>query len=458
MSFPRYPEYKDSGVEWLGEVPSHWEVTQLKRYVDPNRQITYGIVQAGPNVSAGIPYIRPADMTEERGVLHPEEVLRTSPEIASSYLRSTITTGDIVCSIGPSFGKIMITPPWLEGANLTQGTARIAIQKPNKSKYFFWVLRASVSYSQWESSVGGATFRALNLGPLAGTTVAVPPIAEQAAIVTFLDCETAKIDALVAEQEKLIALLQEKRQAFISHAVTKGLDPNVTMKDSGVEWLGEVPGHWEVRQLKHLARLTTGMTPPTDEHENYEEIGFPWVRPEDIDESGAITKASKFLSKKGKALARLIPAGASLICCIGTIGKVGIVDENVSTNQQITAATFLGDHRYFYFATCAARAELENSATGNVLKILNTERLGETKYPSPPLTEQKAIAIYLDGETAKLDTLMTEACTAITLLQERRTALISAAVTGQIDVRGLVGGANAPDSIAVSAYPESAGG
>ena len=178
------------------------------------------------------------------------------------------------------------------------------------------------------------------------------------------------------------------------------------------------------------------MTPPTDEHENYEENGFPWVRPEDIDESGAITKASKFLSEKGKALARLIPAGASLICCIGTIGKVGIVDENVSTNQQITAATFLGDHRYFYFTTCAARVELENSATGNVLKILNTERLGETKYPSPPLTEQTTIAIYLDSETAKLDTLMYEARTAIILLQERRTALISAAVTGQIDVRG----------------------
>ncbi|WP_348682671.1 restriction endonuclease subunit S [Acidovorax soli] len=403
---------------------------------DGIRYITTGNVGEGRYKEQGSGYISQAKFDE----------LRCTEVLPGDVLISRLNLPIGRACVVPDLGERIIT------------SVDNVITRPDSGysrAYLAYMLSSASHFANMEILARGTTMQRISRSTLGQVRFAFPT-EEQTTIATFLDRETAKIDALVAEQEKLIALLQEKRQAVISHAVTKGLDPNVTMKDSGVEWLGEVPGHWEVRQLKHLARLTTGMTPPTDEHENYEENGFPWVRPEDIDESGAITKASKFLSEKGKALARLIPAGASLICCIGTIGKVGIVDENVSTNQQITAATFLGDPRYFYFTTCAARVELENSATGNVLKILNTERLGETKYPSPPLTEQTTIAIYLDSETAKLDTLMYEARTAIILLQERRTALISAAVTGQIDVRGLAGSANAPDSVAASAYPASA--
>jgi type I restriction enzyme S subunit len=175
------------------------------------------------------------------------------------------------------------------------------------------------------------------------------------------------------------------------------------------------------------------MTPPTDDRENYDDSGFPWIRPEDLDESGAITKSSKFLSEKGKALAREVQPGASLICCIGTIGKVGIVDECVSTNQQITAAEFSGSDRFFYLVTCAARTEFEITATGNVLKILNTERLGEVKYPVPPLVEQTAIATFLDRETTKIDALVAEQEKLIALLQEKRLAVISHAVTKGLD-------------------------
>ena len=435
MSFPRYPDYKDSGVAWLGLVPEHWIVIPLKRDIE---FVTSGARGWAENYADdGDLFLRIGNLTRDSIRLDLSDTQRVVVPDGAEVDRTQVQAGDILFSITAYLGSVAVVPAGLGRAFVSQ---HVALVRPSKKHCLSeWLAYVAISYvgkTHLETTGYGGTKVQLSLADVTSLPMVVPPIDEQTALVEFLDRETAKIDALVAEQEKLIALLQEKRQAVISHAVTKGLDPNVPMKDSGVEWLGEVPGHWEVRQLKHLARLTTGMTPPTDEHENYEENGFPWVRPEDIDESGAITKASKFLSEKGKALARLIPAGASLICCIGTIGKVGIVDENVSTNQQITAATFLGDHRYFYFTTCAARVELENSATGNVLKILNTERLGETKYPSPPLTEQTTIAIYLDSETAKLDTLMYEARTAIILLQERRTALISAAVTGQIDVRG----------------------
>ena len=197
-----------------------------------------------------------------------------------------------------------------------------------------------------------------------------------------------------------------------------------------MEWLGEVPGHWEVRPLKHLARLQTGMTPPTDEWDNYaDEEGFQCVRPEDLDERGTPTTSSKFLTKKGWMQTRQIKAGASLICCIGTIGKVGITTDTVSTNQQITAAEPKEDSRYLFYAICAGRVELELASTGNVLRILNTERLGNISWPNPPLPEQIQIVTFLDRETAKIDALVAEQRRLMALLKEKRQAVISHAVT-----------------------------
>lgn len=201
-------------------------------------------------------------------------------------------------------------------------------------------------------------------------------------------------------------------------------------KPSGVEWLGEVPCGWAVRPLKHLARLQTGMTPPTDDLGNYtEDEVFHWIRPEDINETGAPTKASKFLAEQGWSQTRQIKAGSSLICCIGTIGKVGMTNDAVSTNQQITAAVPREGSRYLFYAISSARTELELASTGNVLRILNTERLGNISFPNPPLVEQTQIAAFLDCETGKIDNLITEQRRLVELLAEKRQAVISHAVT-----------------------------
>ena len=201
-------------------------------------------------------------------------------------------------------------------------------------------------------------------------------------------------------------------------------------KDSGVEWLGEVPGHWEVKTLKRLAKLTTGMTPPTDDPENYsDDDQLQWIRPEDLDETGAPTSATKFLSKKGWEQARQIKAGATLICCIGTIGKLGFIAEDASTNQQLTAAEFERSNRYFFFAMCAGRTPFEVASTGNVLRILNTERLGNIPFPCPSEVEATQIATFLDRETAKIDALVAEQRRLMALLKEKRQAVISHAVT-----------------------------
>lgn len=205
--------------------------------------------------------------------------------------------------------------------------------------------------------------------------------------------------------------------------------PYPEYKDSGVEWLGDIPTHWCTTVLKRLCCLTTGLTPPTSDEANYAEDGYPWVRPEDIDESGSETKASKFVSSDGWQLLRKIESNSTLICCIGTIGKCGYVRRTVSTNQQITAATFSKSRRYNYYLLQAARTQLEELATGNVLKILNTERLGALNLVKVPVEEADTIAAFLDYETARIDRLIAQQQWLIELLKEKRQAVISHAVT-----------------------------
>ena len=319
-------------------------------------------------------------------------------------------------------------------------TSEVHVIRPNYSridrKFLIYLVSSETFRSDGMKSMTGAGgLKRISAEAILNHRMAITDRAEQSAIAGFLDRETARIDTLIEKKSRFIELLKEKRTATITHAVTKGVNPDVPMKDSGVEWLGEVPEHWSSGPLKYLARLVTGMTPPTADYDNYAEDGFPWVRPEDISEGGEPVMASKFLSDKGRSMARHVAPCSVLICCIGTIGKTGMVYQSVSTNQQITAAESRSNPRYLYFVTVAARIELETMATGNVLRILNTERLGAIKYPIPPLGEQATIATFLDHETTRIDTLISLTERSIELLKEKRSALITAAVTGKIDVR-----------------------
>ena len=307
-------------------------------------------------------------------------------------------------------------------------------------------------------------------GTLSAHVVTRPPLEEQTAIATFLDRETAKIDALVAEQEKLIALLQEKRQAVISHAVTKGLDPSVTMKDSGVEWLGEVSVHWEVCALRRvIAAIEQGWSPECYAREAEEQ---EWG----VLKAGCLN-GGNFRPSENKALPPELPPEEAYEVRVGDVlmSRASGSPELVGSTALVKATRerlMLSDKIFrlklkefvnaaFFVAALNSRPlriQIENALSGGngMANNLPQSSLLTFAMAVPPLAEQATITVFLEQETAKLDTLMTEARIAITLLQERRTALISAAVTGQIDVRGLAGSANAPDSVAASAYPASA--
>jgi len=286
----------------------------------------------------------------------------------------------------------------------------------------------------------GSTYEAVTADQVGSAKVFVPPAAEQAVIAAFLDRETGKIDELIAEQEKLIALLAEKRQATISHAVTKGLNPSATMKDSGVEWLGQVPEHWEVAGLKREFRVVGGSTPKSD-NESFWNGDIIWVCPSDLSKlaSFAIADSARKITQEGldSCGANLVPAGSIILSTRAPIGSLAVAKTELCTNQGCKALVPYGqvDTQFFAFLLSIATDELNIRGRGTTFLEMSGEELASFRVTIPNFDEQTTISAFLDLETQKIDDLNFEANRVIDLLKERRTALISAAVTGKIDVR-----------------------
>jgi type I restriction enzyme S subunit len=307
-------------------------------------------------------------------------------------------------------------------------------------KYLYRVFEGGACYGglgKWGTQLN------LNTDTIGSIRVALPPSDELRQVLTFLDRETAKIDALVAEQRRLMDLLKEKRQAVISHAVTKGLNPSVPMKDSGVEWLGEVPEHWEVRQVRSIANfLTSG---PRGWSERVGQEGSLFVQSGDLtDDLGIAFSQAKRAAVENDAEAtrtRLL-VGDVVVCITGAkTGNVAVcdaVEEDAYINQHLclirpkadVLPRFLG-----VFLKSDAGQRYFGIAQYGLKQGLSLENVKATPLVVPPISEQEAVVAAVTHASDQMDQLIGEAVLTIELLRERRTALISAAVTGQIDVR-----------------------
>jgi type I restriction enzyme S subunit len=431
LSFPRYAKYKDSGVEWLGEVPEHWEVKPLKHLAD---FINGAAFKPSEWSESGMPIIRIQNLNGG------EEFNYFDGEVEKRYL---VHDGDLLFgwsgNRGTSFGPFL----WRrnEVCALNQHIFRVVPYSADKGE-LYWILKAVTAQVE-DQAHGIIGMVHVTKGDLGAINVPIPPPAEQTAIAAFLDRETGKIDALVAEQRRLMELLKEKRQAVISHAVTRGLNPAIPMKDSGIEWLGEVPEHWKVMPLKYAITLTSGGTPSKD-NLAYWDGEVPWASSKDlkVDELfDTQDHISQFALDEGAAV--LVPAGTILSVVRGMIllHTFPVVLTRVATaiNQDLKAITPKTGMNVEYLAwllrgsSSEVLSRTDEAAHGT--KVLRIEAWLSMEIPIPPLAEQTAIVAHLEQELSKFDTLTAEAQRAIDLLQERRTALISAAVTGQIDVR-----------------------
>lgn len=434
-----YPEYQDSGVEWLGRVPVGWEVKRLKyaAQLDPES------LAEDTDPALEMSYVDIGGVDSQGRILEREVLTFAS---APSRARKIVADGDVIVSTvrtylraiaairSPAPGTIVSTgfAVLRPGATLLTGFAAHALRAP----YF---VERVVANSK------GVSFPAINESEMATFELAVPAPAEQLAIAAFLDRETARIDALAAKKERLIELLLEKRTALITRAATKGLDPAVPMKDSGVEWLGQVPESWEVARMWRLGRAVSGST-PTKEERGYWDGGIPWVSPKDMKrrfmDSTEDTVTERAIVETG---IKLIVPPVVLIVVRGMIlahsFPVAITTVPVTINQDMKALRFRRGIAPAFMAWLfegvgrdLLAAIVEEAAHGT--RAIRMDQWRSATVPVPSLPEQRAIAAFLDRETARIDALIVKVREAVGLLREYRTALISAAVTGKIDVRG----------------------
>lgn len=411
-----------------------WPTLPLKRVVSPTRAITYGIVQAGENYPNGVPYIRPIDMTEARGIPDVMTLRCTSPEIAAAYRRSRIRTGDLVVSIGPSFGKIMIVPEELDGANLTQGTARVAPDSNVVPRFLYWALQSAAVLGQWSAAVGGATFRALNLEPLANTLVPLPPLDEQRRIADFLDSEIAQIDQLMAARSRQRPLIEERWRAEIRHELEGEEDGHAP---SAVPWLARHPVSWRPIALRHLSQIQRGASPrPIDDPSYFDEVGtHAWVRISDVSASEKyLERTEQTLSSLGKARSVALKPGELFVSIAGSVGKPIIAAINCCIHDGfvvIRRPKMSTDFLYYVLKLGDCFAGL--GKLGTQLN-LNSDTIGSIKIALPPLDKQTEIADRLDLAHDLQTQLLGAIERQVGALRERRQSLISAAISGQIDV------------------------
>ena len=446
MSFPRYESYKDSGVEWLGEVPGHWNIDRLKRSLVSCKNGIWG--DEAKQDENDIPCVRVADFDRQKlRVELNEPTIRNVT--AKERVGRVLEQGNLLLEksgggeLQPVGCVVLYDDP--KPAVCSNFVAKMQIGDAMDPSFWRYVHAAAYAIRLTIGSINQTSgIQNLDQDRYFNERAAFPTFEEQQTIAAFLDRETAKIDALIAEQQRLIELLKEKRQAVISHAVTKGLNPNAPMKDSGIEWLGEVPEHWSLPKLKHFTNFSGGGT-PSRENQSFWNGDIPWVSPKDM-KIQRIQVAEEYITETGliSSSSSLLPAGLVLMVVRSGILKhtipVAINEVPVALNQDMKALRFSHNSclNWFFLRWVQGLNDLLLHAwakQGATVESIEHSYLAETIIPMPPFTEQQTITAFLDNETAKLDTLTTEAKTAITLLQERRTALISAAVTGKIDVR-----------------------
>ncbi len=440
MSFPIYPKYKPSGVGWLGDVPEHWHVQRLRFAAELNpSKSEVSHLDRNTEVS-----FLPMEAVGDDGTLNLNTVKPIS-EVENGY--TYFRDGDVtVAKITPCFenGKGALMSGLANGIGF--GTTELIVVRPKPEKvigsYLHYLFISSEFRSLGESHMYGAGGQKRVPDAFARNfATAFPPPSEQSQIAAFLDRETSKIDGLVGEQRRLIELLKEKRQAVISHAVTKGLNPHAPLKPSGIQWLGDVPEHWEFGPLKRFWEVVDckHVTVPFLE-DGYPVASVMEVREFELDLSHVLRTSEEFfhlLTDGGRQ-----PRRGDVIYCrntanTGTSAYVG-TDEPIAIGQDVVlikSGEQNGRFLNYILHSGTMAAQLATLMVGSTFKRINVAEIRLLSVTCPTRDERDSVVEFLDAETTKLDALTAEAERAIELLQERRTALISAAVTGKIDVR-----------------------
>ncbi len=444
-----YAEYKDSGVEWLEKVPSHWQPVPIK-YLASEKDTLFldgDWIESKDISDSGIRYITTGNVGE--GQYKEQGTGFISDQVFQKLNCSEVFEQDILISrLNLPIGRACIVPN-LNNRIVTSVDNVILRPDIIYCKRFLVHLFSSSEYFHNTANLArGATMQRISRGLLGNIRISLPEKEEQVQIANFLDFETAQIDTLINKQQTLIQLLKEKRQAVISHAVTKGLNPDAPMKDSGVEWLGEVPEHWEVPKLIHQTlKIGDGLHSTPQYHDN---TGYYFVNGNNLVNGQIIvgTTSKEVPEDEYKKHYIYLDKSSVLLSINGTIGNVARYNnEKVILGKSAAymncADSLLPEYLMLYLQSSQAHYYFNLEATGTTIFNLSLNSIRQMRVCVPSMQEQSIINEYCNLQQSKYNILIKKVNTAIQLMQERRTALISAAVTGKIDVRGWV----APDAV-----------
>ena len=416
--FKPYPAYRDSDVEWLGEIPAHWDVKKIKRLCLVRRGASPRPIDDPIyfDDEGEYAWVRIADVTASERYLECT-TQRLSPLGKSKSV--ALEPGELFLSIAATVGKPVITR-----IKCCIHDGFVYFVELHENREFLYFLFSCGEPYKGLGKLG--TQLNLNTDTIGDIYLPRPSGAEQETIVLFLDRETARIDTLVAKRERLIELLQEQRTALITRAITKGLDPNVPMKDSGVEWLGEIPAHWEVKLLKRVfANLDSRRIPLSGEERSAMSKEYPYYGA-----SGVIDHVEGYLFDEPLVL--VAEDGANLYSRSTPLAFVAEGKFWVNNHAHILRPH---DGRVRYWAHVLGSIVFDPWISGSAQPKLTSEKLGSIPLPVPPIHELDDILAVADARSGEIDRLSAKVRDAIDRLKELRTALISAAVTGKIDVR-----------------------
>lgn len=427
----RYSEYKDSGVQWLGEIPNHWKLLHLRNFLTLFSE-------------KGFPDSPLLSVTREKGVIlrdkdNKEENHNYVPEDLSGYKH--LNVGDFVInkmkswqgSYGVSDYEGIVSPAYFtcKLRGVIPSFFSMAIRSVAYIGFFMQYSKG-IRVDQWD----------LDPNSMKDIPFVLPPTEEQTCIVTYLNEVTKKIDKAIAQQQKMVDLLNERKQIIINHAVTKGLNPDVSMKDSGVEWMGQIPEHWEQLPLKYVFEIRNGYTPSKNDKSYWTNGTIPWYRMEDIRKSGRILNESiQYVTHKAVNGKGLFKAGSYIMAiCTASIGEHAMLIADSLANQQFAnfniRKSLVEDFvpMFLFYFMYVVGDFCRNNANSTCFQYIDMEALKRFPILKPSKEEQKCIVAYLDKGLKKLNTALEQTKTRIALLQERKQIIINEVVTGKVKV------------------------
>lgn len=437
----KYEAYKDSGIEWIGMIPEGWSTSKVKYEV--NMVLGKMLQSVEPTPNNGEYTLEYYLKSRNIGML---EVYNQEDQLDKMWFNSQekdlyeLKAGDLVMNEGGDIGKVSMWRPTDFKCYIQNSVHKLTPGENLVPEYLQYLMAFTAFKGYFSAIVSAISIAHLTKEKLADTPLILPPLPEQQAIADYLDYKVGQIDTSVADINSQIEDLKAYRQAVISEAVTKGLNPDVPMKDSGIEWIGMIPEGWECTKLAWLySNMGSGTTPDSSNYSYYSENGTNWLQTGDLND-GVITFTSKHvtdLALQEKGL-KIYPVGSVVIAMYGaTIGKVGLLSIETTTNQAccVLPPTEIMNNKYVFYLMQSSKQILISKSVGGGQPNISQAIIKEHRVPTPPLAEQQAIAEHLDKKTSKIDTAIKSLENQRDDLNALRQTVISEAVTGKIDLR-----------------------